>query len=217
MTIYYRSCREKGCSPGAERGKTMAADPRGLSMSVEEYLELDRNSLDTRYEYIDGYVYMLAGGTADHSTIGINVITLLHRLLHSSSCRVYNSDLRVRLSKKRFVYPDVTVSCDPRDRGKIDIVEYPSLIVEVLSPSTEGYDRGRKFSYYRACPVLQEYVLIDAQRQAVEVFRRETENLWTLHPFGPGDTIELTSIGVSFLIDAVYENVMLPDDSPADA
>ena len=183
----------------------MAADPRGLSMSVEEYLELDRNSLDTRYEYIDGYVYMLAGGTADHSTIGINVITLLHRLLHSSSCRVYNSDLRVRLSKKRFVYPDVTVSCDPRDRGKIDIVEYPRLIVEVLSPSTEGYDRGRKFSYYRACPVLQEYVLIDAQRQAVEVFRRETENLWTLHPFGPGDTIELTSIGVSFLIDAVYE------------
>src|SRR5947208_8600621 len=205
MTIYYRSCREKGCSPGAERGKTMAADPRGLSMSVEEYLELDRNSLDTRYEYIDGYVYMLAGGSADHSTIRINVLTVLHRLLHSSSCRVYNSDLRVRLSKKRFVYPDVTVSCDPRHRGKIDIVEYPRLIVEVLSPSTEGYDRGRKFSYYRACPVLQEYVLIDVHRQAVEVFRRETENLWTLHPFGPGDTIELTSIGVSFLIDAVYE------------
>ncbi|MGH2495166.1 MAG: Uma2 family endonuclease [Ktedonobacteraceae bacterium] len=190
----------------------MVANPRGLYMSVEEYLELDNNSLDGRYEYIDGYVYMLAGGTADHSTVSVNVITLLHRLLRGGSCRVYNSDLRVRLSKRRYVYPDVSVSCDSRDRGQVDIVEHPCLIVEVLSTSTEGYDRGRKFSYYRACPTVQEYVLVDAQRQSVEVFRRATENLWTLHPFGPDDTIELTSIGVSFPITAIYENVVLLDE-----
>ena len=190
----------------------MVANPRGLYMSVEEYLELDSRSLEGRYEYIDGYVYMLAGGTADHSTIGVNVITLLHRLLRGSSCRVYNSDMRVRLSKNRYVFPDVSVSCDSRDRGQVDTVEHPGLIVEVLSTSTEAYDRGRKFSYYRACPSVQEYVLIDAHRQSVEVFRRATENLWTLHPFGPEETVELASINVRFPIATIYENVDVSDE-----
>lgn len=142
----------------------------------------------------------------------MNVITLLHRLLRGGSCRVYNSDMRVRLSKGRYVYPDVSVSCDSRDRGQVDTIEHPSLVVEVLSTSTEGYDRGRKFSYYRACLSVQEYVLIDAQRQSVEFFRRATENLWTLHPFGPEDAVELASIDVRFPIAALYENVMLPDE-----
>ncbi|GAC1566972.1 MAG: Uma2 family endonuclease [Ktedonobacteraceae bacterium] len=195
----------------------MVANPRGLFMSVEEYLELDSNSLEGRYEYIDGYVYMLAGGTANHSIIGGNLIAVLNRLQQSNSCVVYTSDMRVRLSKKRYVYPDVTVSCDPRDLGEVNTLEHPRLVFEVLSTSTEAYDRGRKFSYYRACPTIQEYVLIDTQRQAVEVFRRETENLWTLHPFGPGDAVELASINVSFPIAALYKNVALADESPADA
>jgi len=186
-------------------------------MSVEEYLELDNNSLEGRYEYIDGYVYMLAGGTANHSIIGGNLITVLNRLHQSNSCVVYTSDMRVRLAKKRYVYPDVTVSCDPRDLGEVNTLEHPRLVFEVLSSSTEAYDRGRKFSYYRACPTIQEYVLIDTQRQAVEVFRRETENLWTLHAFGSGDTVELASIKVSFPIAALYKNVTLADESPADA
>jgi Uma2 family endonuclease len=192
----------------------MVAEPDRLMMSVEDYLTLDRTSVEARYEYIDGYVYMLAGGTADHSSISINLTSLLHNLLRSSHCRVYNSDLKVRLSQKRYVYPDASVSCDQRDRGSTDTVQFPRLIVEVLSSSTEAYDRGRKFAYYRACPTIQEYVLIDTQRQGVEVYRRQSDTLWTLHPCGPGDQVELASLSLSFSIAALYENVELPEDTP---
>ncbi len=191
----------------------MVAEPDRLMMSVEDYLTLDRTSVEARYEYIDGYVYMLAGGTADHSSISINLTSLLHNLLRSSHCRVYNSDLKVRLSQKRYVYPDASVSCDQRDRGSADTVQFPRLIVEVLSSSTEAYDRGRKFAYYRACSTIQEYVLIDTQRQAVEVYRRQSDTMWTLHPFGPGDQVELASLSLSFPIEALYEDVTLPEDT----
>ena len=192
----------------------MVAEPDRLMMSVEDYLTLDRTSVEARYEYIDGYVSMLAGATADHSSISINLTSLLHSLLRSSHCRVYNSDLKVRLSQKRYVYPDASVSCDQRDRGSSDTVQFPRLIVEVLSSSTEAYDRGRKFAYYRACPTIQEYVLIDTQRQAVEVYRRQSDTLWALHPFGPGDQVELASLSLSFPITALYEDVILPEDIP---
>ena len=197
--------------------REVVAEPDRLMMSVEDYLTLDRASVEARYEYIDGYVYMLAGGTADHSTMSINLTSLLHSLLRSSPCRVYNSDLKVRLSQRRFVYPDASVSCDQRDRGSIDIVQFPRLIVEVLSSSTEAYDRGRKFAYYRACPTVQEYVLVDTQQQAVEVYRRQADTLWTLHPFGPGDQVELASLSLSFPIAALYENVELPEDTSDNA
>ncbi|MBV8695197.1 MAG: Uma2 family endonuclease [Chloroflexi bacterium] len=191
----------------------MVAQPHQPLMSVEEYLELDRNSFDVRYEFIDGHVYMLAGGTADHSTISVNMTSLLHSLLRDTSCRVYNSDMKVRLSEKRYVYPDVSISCDPRDRGRIDFLECPRLVVEVLSPSTEAFDRGKKFGYYRTCPTIEEYVLVDTQRQTVEVYRRATHNLWVLRSFGPDDQVELASLNVSFSVAAVYENVVFPEDT----
>ena len=193
----------------------MVAEPDRLMMSVEDYLTLDRTSVESRYEYIDGYVYMLAGGTADHSSISINLTSLLHSLLRSSHCRVYNSDLKVRLSHNRYVYPDASVSCDQRDRGSTDALQFPHLIAEVLSSSTEAYDRGRKFAYYRACPTVQEYVLIDAQKQAVEVYRRQSDTLWTLHPFGPGDQVEFASLSLSFSIEALYEGIGLEEDFEA--
>ena len=188
----------------------MVADPDRHFMSVEAYFELDRTSLDARYEYIDGVVTMMAGGTADHSTISINVMTALHGLLRCRPCRVYNSDLRVRLTQSRYVYPDASVSCNAEDRGQIDIIQSPCVVIEVLSPSTEAYDRGRKFAYYRACLTLQEYLLVDTQRRAVDLYRRATDNLWTLHPFGPGETVILKSIDVSIPLDALYENVTFP-------
>jgi len=185
-------------------------------MSVEEYLALDRASRDVRYEYIDGYATMMAGGTLDHSTISINLTILLRSQLRSGPCRVYNSDARVRLHETRYVFPDASVSCDTRDQGRVDIIAFPRVIFEVLSPSTEAYDRGRKFIYYRTCPTIEEYVLIDSQRQAVDVYRCATKNLWTLHIFGPGDTVELTSLNISFPIASLYEGVDLPESDPDD-
>lgn len=191
----------------------MVAQAGRLLMSVEDYLTLDRNSTEGRYEFIDGYTYMLAGGTLNHSIISANMIGELRNALRNSSCQVYTSDMKVRLSKRRYVYPDVSVSCDTHDRGTNDILQYPRLVVEVLSPSTEAYDRGKKSSYYRACPTIEEYVLIDTEQVAVEVYRREQEHFWMLSTFGPGDTVELTSLGVSFPIAAIYENVTFPEDT----
>lgn len=190
----------------------MVAQPHRSMMSVQEYLTLDSNSFETRYEFIDGYAYMLAGGTADHSIIKQNVASLIRSQLRGGPCRVYDSDMKVRLSEMRYVYPDISVTCDPRDRGRIDIVQSPRLIVEVLSPSTEAKDRGKKFGYYRSCPTVEEYTLVDTQQQSVEVYRREQYPFWQFSPFGPGDQIVLTSLGISFPLANVYEDVIFPED-----
>jgi Uma2 family endonuclease len=190
---------------------TMALYNRS-TMSVEEYLRLDRNSAETRYEYIDGYVRMLAGGSAKHSTIAVNLTGILLGPLRAKGCRVYNSDLRVRLSESHFVYPDVTVSCDTRDRGEVDMVQYPRVVIEVLSPSAEDYDRGRKFAYYRECLTIQEYVMVNTAYPAIEVCRREKHDLWSFHIYRPGDYVELASLDVRFPVSAAYEDVEFPQD-----
>src|SRR5205085_2818730 len=173
----------------------MVVEPYRASMSVEEYLALDRTSQDARYEYIDGIVTMLAGGTTNHSRISVNIASELRTALRGKLCQAFNSDLKVSISRTRYVYPDVSVSCDPRDlKEKGDIIYHPCVVIEVLSPHTEANDRRQKFTYYRACPSVQEYVLVSTDEQAVDVYRRATEKLWTLHLFEAGDEVELKSI-----------------------
>lgn len=123
------------------------------TMTVEEYLALDRASPNVRYEYIDGVITMLAGGTANHSSISVNIASELRTALRGKSCKVFNSDLKVSVSKSRYVYPDVSVSCDQRDfRGRGDILHNPRVIFEELSPGIQANDRRQKFTYYRNCP-----------------------------------------------------------------
>jgi Uma2 family endonuclease len=112
----------------------------------------------------------------------------------------------IQLSERYRVCPDVTVSCDPRDRGAQEVIRYPSLVIEVLLPTTEARDRGQKSLQYRACPSIQEYLLISSEFLLVEVFRREKLGFWTLYTLGPDDTIELTSLGISFTLAEVYQN-----------
>src|SRR5438128_1446855 len=115
----------------------MVAQPDTRLVTVEEYLGLLRNSPDTKYEYIDGHLYTMAGGTLDDSAIGGNIVAALGDLLEGSPCRVYNSDARVRLSPTRWVLPDATVTCDERDQGSVEEIGTPRVIFEVLSESTE--------------------------------------------------------------------------------
>jgi Uma2 family endonuclease len=176
-------------------------------MTVEEYLQLDRESAEARYEYIDGQVRMLAGGTADHAVISANLVSILHQRLRGSGCVVYTSDIRVALSEKRYTYPDISVSCDCQDRGKIGMIHSPSLVIEVLSTTTEDYDRGKKFVLYRQCPSIQEYMLVSSDEQQVEVYRRETKDLWSLGLFRTGNEVKLAKLGVLFPVNEVYENV----------
>ena len=187
----------------------MLAEPYRRSMSAKEYLDFDRASQDDRYEFIDGAVNMLAGGTINHSRISINLAKTLDHELFDKPCLVYNSDMRVCISASRYVYPDISISCDPRDQeqGNIDIIYHPCVIIEVLSPHTEAYDRSKKFSFYRSCPSVQEYVLVSSQEAVVDVYQRATENVWTLHFFGPGDEVELKSINVVIPMTAIYERI----------
>lgn len=185
----------------------MATFPYRSFLPVTDYFELDRSTSDGRYEYIDGIAYMLAGGSLRHSIIGMNIGAALRERLRGGPCRAYSSDARVRLSESRYVYPGVTVSCNELDRDQGDTIRFPRLIVEVLSPNTEGYDRGDKFAFYRECPSLQEYLLINTRYPLIELFRRGKDELWTLHTFGPGDEVHLCSLDLRFPATLVYEDV----------
>jgi Uma2 family endonuclease len=183
------------------------ASERTPSMSVEEYFELEENHPDTRYEYLDGYVYMMSGGSANHAAISGNIYAILKSLLRGSSCRVYNSDMKVRVSENRYFHPDVTVSCDPRDRGTAAVIRSPRLVIEVLSPSTEARDRGRKLQCYLACPTIEEYLLVDARSIRIELYRKEQKK-WVYEAFEAVDEVELTTLGVRFPLEDAYEDVI---------
>ena len=184
------------------------AQRKYLVMSVEDYLILNRNSKDTRYEYLDGEIRMLAGGSPDHSILIANLTATIKGPLKGSQCRVYNSDVQLKLSEKRYVFPDITVSCDERDRNQKEMIRYPRVVVEVLSPTTEATDRGKKAAYYRACPTIQEYVMVDSEEVFIEVHRREEER-WTINTFEPGGSVILESLGIQFPIEDAYEGTSL--------
>jgi len=183
-------------------------------LSPEDYLAAEAES-PVKHEYRDGEVYAVAGGTDAHVTIALNFWALLRGHLRNGGCRAYALDMKARIEAlNRFYYPDVMVTCDNRDRANTTFKSHPCLVVEVLSESTEAFDRGDKFSDYRHLDSLQEYVLISQVRQQVEVFRRNVEGLWVLHPYGDGDTVELASVGWSGAISELYEAVEFPTTSP---
>lgn len=182
--------------------------PQHPYIDIEDYLVLDQNSKNARYEYLDGELRMLAGGSTYHSAIIANLTAILGRSLENGPCWVYNSDIRLKLSEARYVYPDVSVSCDQRDKELDDTIRYPCLVIEVLSPSTEAIDRGKKFIYYLESQVIQEYMMVDSQSIRIEVYHRE-EDGWKLHTFRPGNTVSLEILGIQFPIDAVYRDMKL--------
>jgi Uma2 family endonuclease len=187
----------------------MTALPHSSFISVESYLQLDRNSADVRYEYIDGHVYAMSGGTLAHARIALNMAKLLDEYVQEP-CHVHNSDVRVQVAPTYYFYPDVSVSCEESDwNEQADMIHAPCQIVEVLSPTTETYDRGEKFAWYQECPTIQEYVLINSRYQAVEVFRRKGD-VWIYRRFTSEQEVVLESLAMRFLINALYERVNVP-------
>ncbi|HLZ58145.1 MAG TPA: Uma2 family endonuclease [Ktedonosporobacter sp.] len=189
----------------------MAVAHNNPRRSVEEFFALRQSDPAHRYEYIDGHIYMMSGGTPRHAIIGANLNGLLWDLLRGKPCRVYNSDACVQVSEERYVCPDVTVSCDSRDgdedeeEDEMKTLHYPSVVMEVLSAGTKAYDRGAKFELYQDVTSIQEYVVIETRLPRVLLYRREQNNLWTIHILHPGEDVELTSIGVKFPVAAIYE------------
>lgn len=176
--------------------------------SPQEYLEGEKNSL-IKHEYIRGEVYAMAGASKAHVVITLNIATLLRNHLRGSGCTAYVADMKTRMETANvFYYPDVVVSCDQQDKNtEEDFIRYPCLIVEVLSASTEAFDRGDKFFDYRTIETLEEYVLVSQERMRVEVFRRNSEGNWVLYTYHAGDEVVLSSVGFRGGVMAFYEEV----------
>jgi len=176
----------------------------------EEYLTLERKA-EYKSQYYDGEIFAMAGATRRHNLIAVNVGRELSAQLKGRPCEVYPSDMRVKVSPTGlYTYPDVVVVCaEPRfEDEQEDTLLNPTLIVEVLSPSTEDYDRGRKFAHYRRIESLAEYVLVAQQEHHVERHRRQETGEWVLWETDrPDDTVTLASIGCELALVEVYDKV----------
>lgn len=186
----------------------MIANPKSDRITVEQYFEWESHQ-NVRYEYAEGEVFAMTGGTIPHNDIAINLLTALRPLVRAQGCRINMADVKVQVTPTIYFYPDLVVSCDQRDRNAIKLIQFPKLIVEVLSPSTEADDRGRKFMQYRTLSTLQEYVLIDSEQMIVECYRRGEGRLWLFAPYSSGDRISLESVEFAGPIELLYEDVQL--------
>jgi Uma2 family endonuclease len=181
-------------------------------ISLEEYHEIERNS-DIKYEYSDGRIYDMSGGSYAHSEIAINVTTALKTHLRGKVCRVVNSDLKVLPlgDENPSYYPDVTVTCNPEDyTDDSTAVRSPRLIMEVLSPSTTYRDRGEKLRVYKACATMEEYIMVSTRRQEIEVYRRVGANKWENTLYTVEQEVTLVSVGLTIPVSEFYADTNVP-------
>ena len=197
----------------------MVAQPQP-TFTPAEYLDWEAQQ-PFRYEYMDGHIVAMTGGTIPHNQIAVNLVAILRPHLRGKGCKVLSSDAKVAISESGpFYYPDVRVTCDPRDASARSYIRYPSLVIEVLSESTEARDRGRKFRHYRRIETLKEYVLIDPDRVLVECYRRNERDNWELvNPLAdlaaltiPDISLNLSSVNLDIPLSQIYEDVVFPDD-----
>jgi Uma2 family endonuclease len=190
----------------------IAISQQPQKMTIEEYLEWEPYQ-DIRYEYVNGEVFAMTGGTIPHNDLALNLYTALRPHLRSRGCRANVSDVKVQVSpKSAYYYPDVIVSCDPQDLNARKFIQNPTIIAEVLSPSTSAKDRSEKFTNYLTIPTLQEYLLIDSEKISVERFCRGEGRMWLYYPYTTGDLITLSSIDFEFPIELLYEGVVLESE-----
>lgn len=173
-----------------------------------EYLEIERISA-IKHEYLQGQIVAMAGVSKSHVIITGNLSALLVNHLRASGCISYAADMKVRLPELNlFYYPDLSITCDDRDRiSNQDFILHPKLIVEVLSDSTEAFDRGDKFSDYKSIVELEEYVLVHQRQVLVEGFQRKSDNLWVPQIYREDEIVEFSSIEFTCAIADLYDNV----------
>jgi Uma2 family endonuclease len=187
----------------------MATNPAQHHMSFEQYLVLVSNS-DRRYEYYDGEVRLMAGGSSNHATIALNFGVALDQALGDDApCRPYVSDKLVRVTPTKTVIPDVVVSCDIADHGESQIIDAPVLVVEVLSRSAEMTDRFVKLTLYQAKESIQEIIFISQVIQRVEVFSRSAAD-WLYHQYGTGQSFHLASLEIEIEVRQLYRRLFIP-------
>lgn len=180
---------------------------KSAEFGPEAYLAWEVEQTE-RHEYVDGEVFLMTGTTQFHNLIAGNLLIALREKLRGKPCRVFMESLKLRVEAANcFFYPDLMVTCSPRDRLDPLVLSEPVLVVEVLSESSASYDLGRKFAAYRQLPSLREYVVVHQDEARVLVYRRGEGVEWILHPYGPDDFIQLSSLGCGFPLSQVYEDI----------
>jgi Uma2 family endonuclease len=190
----------------------MSAAPKP-HFTPEQYLELERQA-EYKSEYFAGEIFAMAGASPEHSLITANVTAAIGPQLRDGPCAPYSSDLKVRATEELYTYPDLTVVCgEPEYAGRErEVLLNPTLIVEVLSPTTEAWDRGGKFEQYRQRESLQEYVLVSQARPLIERFARQKNGQWVLtEAKGMDAVLALPSIGCELALAEVYRKVVFPE------
>ena len=186
-------------------------DVHGIAMTEEAFERMISAESPYRYELIDGIVYDMTGSTPEHSTIAANIESLIRDQIGKKGPCHAHRDQYVVIPGKPPVVPDVVLTCDRADwdkdkRLKPFMIRSPRLVVEVLSPSTERYDRTEKFACYMRCPTLEVYMLVSQDEQYIEVYRRSTG--WKQERFSAGQTIQLEQLSINLPVESVYEGVL---------
>jgi len=191
----------------------MVAIRDNIFISAEEYIIWEPTQ-EQRYEYWDGQVVAMSGGTRNHNRVSANFFKLLDDFLAGGLCEPYIIDVKVMVEPgRKYYYPDVVVTCDDRDRNP-QLIQFPCLIIEVLSPATEAVDRGRKFIAYRQFSTLKEYVLVQVEQPGVEVFRRNEQGKWVLSDYTLGDILLLESVNLEIVVADLYRQIQFEIEIP---
>jgi Uma2 family endonuclease len=193
--------------------KMIAAKDKAPQLTPQEYFIWEEQQLE-KHEYINGEVYAMTGGSVNHGRIAIRFTAMFDSHLQNTVCITGNSDIKVNIfGSNNYTYPDASVTCDVRDQTTTQYITYPCLIVEVLSKTTEAYDRGGKFRMYRQNPALIDYLLVSSTSVEIDLYHKNDAGDWLIINYKPGDTIELKSINLNFPIEKIYRGLTLEPEN----
>lgn len=187
----------------------MAIQPEPIRMTLGEFLEWEPRQ-PLKYEFFEGLIFSMAGASRAHGQIAANLLSLIRPAIRGSGCGVYVADMKVATESGPSVrYPDLVLTCDPRDLADDHVTRYPKLLVEIISLSTASVDRVAKFNEYRTIPTLREYALIDSAHVHVAIHRRNERGLWSLQDYYSGDSVSFETVPLDVPIEALYEDLKL--------
>ena len=178
-------------------------------LTLADFLSWENEQIE-RHEFHRGEVFAMVGGRRTHERVIANLIRHLGNLLDGSACQVFAAGMKLQVADDTILYPDVMVTCDKADLAAEMALHAPTLVIEVLSPSTQGYDRSQKFALYRQLPSLREYLLIDPDSKRVEAFRRDAADQWLFFDMSQDDSVRAASLGLTMTMAAVFDGVDPP-------
>ncbi|MEZ4526272.1 MAG: Uma2 family endonuclease [Desulfobacterales bacterium] len=184
--------------------------PQESYISPEEYLEMERAS-ESKSQYIDGEIFAMAGASRNHNRISSNLVRAIGNQLVNTSCNVYSSDMKVKIDRTKYTYPDIVITCEKEDfeDESEDVLLNPLIIIEILSDSTEAYDRGKKFAFYQRIPSVKEYFLVSQHWCCVERYVRQDSRIWRYSAFQEADSLVVfSSVNCELPIAEIYRNIV---------